>query len=356
MSANCKTCCKAILDSEHFVKCCKCSYTFHAACVDLTANEIDYLSDAKEPWLCSLCSLRKGRALRSNSTSSSSSAASKSHNEPATAEQVNQLILSMKSMASDILSLKSMATDIAEIKNSQMDIRAELQRVNCALQTHSEAIEKHSSAISKCEVVLREQSAEVSACQFSIDELKSSYTDVKDRVDTLQSGVQYLRSRAEASVDLTSGDAPAFSAPASSVDTIGTLQRAHNVIIVGLPESPDEERNIRNLVDVVVPDSSQYIISCSRLGASVTNSVKPRLLKTTFSNVITPRTILRNKTKLALSDFKNVSLRDDKSPQELRLLSSLRVQLKDRKATGEQDITIKYVKGTPAIVHVPPKK
>lgn len=300
-------------------------------------------SEQRYDFSCKCTSPRRTeRILRSSSASSFSPIGSRPVNSaPATAEQVTLLMLSVQKMGSDI----------AAIKSGQQDIYAGLKQINSTLSEHSEIMNKHALSISKCENNLLEQSATISACQSSISQLQSSYSEVSSHIKLLESRLQSLHF--PATVPPRDDSSRALASP--SADTLDKLKRAHNIIIAALPEVSGDTDQIKILVDTVIPNSSQTILSTYRIGSNKNCSDRPRLVKVTFNNIITPKVILRNKFKLASSDFVGVSLRDDKCLEELRLLSSLREQLKTRKSAGEKDITIKYVKGIPVIVHQPPK-
>lgn len=339
MPRNCNTCNKLISPEVEAVRCAKCLDDHHAVCANLTANDIAYLKDSGEPWKCGECSHRPSRTLRSNSTSSTHSK-SRSGSEPATAEQVAELLLSMKSMASDM----------SAIKVTQEGIRSELHLVNKALTEHSKIISDHSAAIAAWQVNFEEQSSVITVCQSQIDALSGSGSKMSNKLESLELKLQSLQSCID---DAVKPEASAISTHSNftSNEAVEKIKRSHNIIVAALPENPEEDQQVRELVDVIRPMSSQAILSISRLGLARTQSSRPRLIRVTFSNMITPRTILRNKSALLTSKFKDVSVRDDKTMDEIRQLENLRKQLKSRLAAGEPDLTIKYVKGIPSIVN-----
>jgi hypothetical protein len=61
--------------------------------------------------------------------------------------------------------------------------------------------------------------------------------------------------------------------------------------------------------------------------------------------------VLRNKNKLINSDLpRSISISDDKTSKQLEYLKNLRTELQLRRDNGEDNITIKYVKGIPSII------
>lgn len=343
MPENCSICSKPISPEIDAVKCTRCPEVQHAQCVNLKPNDVAYLNDSGDPWICGQCSQKPGRNLRSNSTSSASSK-TRSGKEPATAEQVNRLMSS----------LQTVSKDIAEIKMTQQAIQTELHMINTTLMEHSRIIGDHSAAIARCQADLEDQSSAVAGCRTLLDDLSDSHRRISDRMKSLESGLLTLQSTSVGADNAEAGSSPS-STRLPPIDSLDEVKRCHNLIIAALPESSNDDQQVRKIVDIISPASSQAILATSRLGSSNSQSRNPRLIKVTFSNIITPRIILRNKASLLDSEFKKVSVRDDKSPREIRLLEELRRQLKSRQLAGERDLTIKYVKGTPTIVSRPTK-
>jgi hypothetical protein len=61
--------------------------------------------------------------------------------------------------------------------------------------------------------------------------------------------------------------------------------------------------------------------------------------------------VLRNKNKLINSDLpRSISISDDKTSKQLEYLKNLRTELQLRRDNGEDNITIKYVKGIPSFI------
>ena len=84
-----------------------------------------------------------------------------------------------------------------------------------------------------------------------------------------------------------------------------------------------------------------------RIGRAVGN--RPRLLRIKFKSVEMARTVLRKKSSLSKSKYKQVIVRDDKTPRQLKHLQELREELRCRNAHGNK-YTIKYIHNIPQIV------
>lgn len=328
----CKICSQGV--SSDSVECGKCSREFHLACVNIRPDDVSYLNESHESWSCGDCGKR--RILRSNSASSSSKP--RGLNEPLTVEHFNKIMSSIQAVSADIV----------EIKTTQLKLQTELAQVNSVLVEHSGIISTHSRLVAKCQADLESQSVVVTGCRAAVDDLRISYDSVSKQVEEVH---KLLSSRS------SSGGQPI---PSSSANLPGTdsdekIRNAHNLLIYSLPEGPDDETRVKAVTDLIVPNSSQSILTVSRIRSSVKHADKPRIIRVTFNNLILPKALLRNKAALLSSPFGNVTLRDDKTQRELRLLDSLRRQLKTRQDAGELNLTIKYVRGQPAIVSIPPK-
>jgi hypothetical protein len=138
-------------------------------------------------------------------------------------------------------------------------------------------------------------------------------------------------------------------------EAVERMIRSKNVIIYGVPESSGttEQRQtkdateIRKIISAITPEAiPQKII---RIGKP--NSPNTRPLKVSLSNDLIAKEVLRNKNKLINSDLsRSISISDDKTPKQLEYLKNLRTELQLRRDNGEDNITIKYMKGIPSII------
>lgn len=162
---------------------------------------------------------------------------------------------------------------------------------------------------------------------------------------------------------LTSGTS--FNSPTPEevvVEAMERIKRSHNLIFKSIPESgggvPErinhDEQYVCNVLSSILEDEPilrpQKVIRIGRRSAN-----RPRPLKAVFSNSATCKRVLRSKNRLAGTQFRNVSIQDDRTPAQLAHLQELRNELKRRMDAGEVNITIKYVRGIPTIVSNEPK-
>lgn len=137
--------------------------------------------------------------------------------------------------------------------------------------------------------------------------------------------------------------------------------RANNIIIYDVRESSSEEVEQRKEHDkmecVTLIRKITNRVNCDglkaiRLGAAKPQrGAPPRPLKVILNSKNDALEVLRNKKKLG----KPSSVKGDLTPMQREYLTYLRDELNKRVSGGELDITIKYVRGQPTIVKMPPK-
>lgn len=128
--------------------------------------------------------------------------------------------------------------------------------------------------------------------------------------------------------------------------------RARNIIIMGVKEcrsSKVEEAYAHDKSEVEkiinhLADGCPKPTKIFRLGKY--NPTKNRKVKVCFESPQTAKTLLRSKSKLS-PDYKIYS---DQTVAQQNYFKNLKNELTQRIANGEQDITIKYIKGIPKIV------
>lgn len=140
------------------------------------------------------------------------------------------------------------------------------------------------------------------------------------------------------------------------------MQRTNNIIMYNVPEAPENtdaaEHDSRIVQDIIQSTSPARAnqpkpINIRRVGRNVNN--KPRALKVSFSSGSEALDILKTKKHLRSSTLNNISLNNDQTPRQVVYLKQLRLELKGRMDSGENNITIKYKNGIPTILAVPTK-
>lgn len=129
------------------------------------------------------------------------------------------------------------------------------------------------------------------------------------------------------------------------------ITKQKNIIIFNLPESSSksssdrleyDKNEVSKIINKIVDNCCQPI-KIFRIGKY--NPQKPRPLKVCFENADIALQILRNKNNQ--SEFKIYS---DQTYKQRKHLSQLKEELLTRQEEGEQNLVIKYVKGTPKII------
>lgn len=137
-------------------------------------------------------------------------------------------------------------------------------------------------------------------------------------------------------------------------------ERAKNLIISGIDEisskNAEERRNydmnqVDKVIKLIVPDCEKPA-KVIRLGKFDINKTRP--IKAIFATPETPKKILRNKNTLQKESTK-IKIYSDETLNQKKAMEILRSELKQRTESGQTDLTIKFVKGTPRIIKNVPK-
>lgn len=135
-------------------------------------------------------------------------------------------------------------------------------------------------------------------------------------------------------------------------------QRAKNIIVCGVIEATSEnaierlEYDRKEIIKLTKMASSNCPEpeNIHRLGKYQHDKIRP--IKAIFKSEDTVKVILRNRNNMAAA---NVKIYSDQTPHQRETLKILKQELENRISNGETNISIKYVKGEPAIVESLPK-
>ncbi|KAL3281197.1 hypothetical protein HHI36_004413 [Cryptolaemus montrouzieri] len=138
-----------------------------------------------------------------------------------------------------------------------------------------------------------------------------------------------------------------------SSEILVRARRSHNVIVRRVVEDSDpgsDLSTVTKVLELVVPSNSKYLVPSSSNGSE--NRRGPRPILVSLSDPITARDILRNKKLLSTSEmFKKVTM-TDVFPKQTECLKKAPEDLKLRQSQGEQNLTIKYLKGVPTVISI----
>lgn len=286
--------------------------------MNMQPGDASFVREEGRNWQCPTC-LQSGRSLRSGSQSSSGGANVFSH------DQFQLLFAELKSIKQ---LQQTMVEDMAGVKASQMALRNEiisrcddlergLHSCNQVVVGNSEMIAKHSECISL----------------------------IEDRITRVESGIPVK----QASPDLL----------AEAVAEMSDRQkRSRNVIIFGVPEPQSSGSADRRGIDIdylgglfSALDVACDLIHVSRLGRFSSGKCRP--IKVQLSSEGNLHALIKNAKALKqLPNYQHISLSYDRTPNQLSNYRSLRAELTQRLANGEQGLKIKYVNGNPKIVRL----
>lgn len=67
MSGKCKVCLKSIVARHSKIECNECKFCFHGGCVNLSADDVTFITSQGEVWRCDPCSKERRRSMRAES-------------------------------------------------------------------------------------------------------------------------------------------------------------------------------------------------------------------------------------------------------------------------------------------------
>jgi len=101
---------------------------------------------------------------------------------------------------------------------------------------------------------------------------------------------------------------------------------------------------VKSVLDTLSPNLGTAALT--RLGRK---SDKPRPIKVTLLEVHDIFSVLKNKHKLRTSNFNSFRITPDRTTMQRNQLREVLSKLEQRKAAGEANIIMKFVKGIPTI-------
>lgn len=222
--------------------------------------------------------------------------------------------------------------------------------------------------ISVLETNLKPMRDDICAMKYQIDDIKSSTEKLLAENNNIKKEVSQLQKTSSATVSkITSleteieklkitqplqSSSQIFAGETIIYEMQERERRSKNIIVVGLPESTNADDSVRNGEDVssiqkILIDSlsvNSKVAKVMRLGKFFTGKARP--MKVSLESSQEVKEILKNKTRLP----DKVRVYNDQTPTEKNVLKELGQELARRKENGEQDLIIKYIKGSPKIV------
>lgn len=178
-----------------------------------------------------------------------------------------------------------------------------------------------------------------------IDEVSSQLRDLGGRTTLLEDKITTFETR------LSKIESSNISTDNNIISEISERQlRSRNMIIFNAPESDDntsanDSSVIKSIFDYIGIEMTPTAIS--RLGRK---SSKPRPLKITLQDASDVFVILKNKFKLRSSqNFSSIRISPDRTQMQRDQLRNVYAKIEERKAAGETDLILKFLKGIPTI-------
>lgn len=239
-----------------------------------------------------------------------------------------------------------------ELQDLRRDITEMFKQFNITHETTMafmrDNIEEMKSQLNNIKIATDSLNKEQMSMKTQISDLTNKATNADDKIQTLQSEIIAIKSNIATATPMPSFNENIIHELHERVD------RERNIIIVGIPEcrtnnaddsraydTNEVEKIINNLIEACPKPSKIF-----RLGKY--NPTKNRNVKICFESSHTAKMLLRNKNKLQ----SGIRIFSDQTPVQQNYLKNLKNELAHRIANGENDITIKYVKGTPKITAI----
>lgn len=241
---------------------------------------------------------------------------------------------------------KSQKTDIMGLKQDLVEIKDEIKTLNSVTENLSQKYDN---------------------MQKEVSDIKSENAEFREKLQTLQSEIihsaKISANSTTATIDATPPISLVTNTPNASHEALfleieERHRRLNNIIIVGISELAEKNLMLRQQYDLdegmkvleTILEQCPKPVKTIRLGKYSHDNNRP--IKAFFKSPDTVRAILRNKSKLT---DERVRIYADQTPSQKTYLQNLKDELLRRKNDGESDLMIKYVKGVPKIMIMPPK-
>lgn len=236
----------------------------------------------------------------------------------------------------------------------QVDPKTSIQCDRCGRTMHAacsglpvdDAVRITRSAVRSCRFYCTQCASETDkfdAVLKRLDKLEQKleiFNDKFMRIDELEKKLEVINNKLLSNATTNINEEELIS------EAMDRIERSRNIIVYNLPESNQDESEIKKVLGSVTDDPQvEHIV---RLGQPI--PAKNRPIKIVFGDKFAARKILKNKSKLKNTQFSNVRLMDDLSRKQLDYLKTLRLELKNRVDSGETWLTIKYIRNIPQII------
>nr|CAH7757456.1 unnamed protein product [Callosobruchus chinensis] len=186
-------------------------------------------------------------------------------------------------------------------------------------------------------------------------EFGNEFKDVKSLIIKLQEEIKSLKEKCITSNCTKDG----FSMEEVIQEISERNERKRNIIILGVPEQDPvhdsatrvakDKTEVSNILRAVTPALAGLDVKPIRLGKPTPG--KHRLIKVTLKEDNQVIELLRAAKNLKGNPaYKSISIFPDRTPMQIDNYKKLKLELDQRTANGEQNLKIRYYKGSPRIV------
>lgn len=239
--------------------------------------------------------------------------------------------------------LNKMQESISEVKTQIEEIKTSNEKTNNLFR----------ESITDIKIQMNELKSTSSNILLEHNNIKSKVTLLENKISTNENKIKSLESIPPKYELTTSTNINAvLSSNECLIREIRDRQeREKNIIIMGIPEQncqSTEERIYKDEIEVMAVTQSIYKdiqkpLKIIRLGKY--NPTKNRRIKVCYDSKEPAKQLLRGKIKVP----GNIKIYSDQTPAQIKYLQSLKEELLRRTSNGENDLTIKYINGTPTI-------
>lgn len=301
MTDKCGACQANIHKNSYAILCFLCDNWYHIKCVEITVSSLNHFErelkkDNGERWNCPNC----------------------------VKENVKRAHNSRKSLSS--------SQDAIDKKYTLEDV---MNKLNSMETQHQSLIDRYEK-------------------QLAIND------NLQKEIDDIKLKLSELVRNPECNIPNRSGDNTSIAEGSGIIREIQDREtRKKNVIIFGNAETNSQEeafnekKSTLDILQSINPSiSEENIVHLYRLGRKQNN--KPRPLKVILKSSEIARDIISKAKKLKWNpNTTGISVSFDRTPLQTKEYKDLKEQLNIRLASGEQNLRIRYINGTPKIVKVP---
>ena len=310
----CGSCNEAVV-GELTVSCEICHAWFHYACVNIPADQAEFVNSPQIHWFCQHCNTSAQELIA----------------------KLQNLILNQQELKSDLTnSVNTVKTDLTKlVSDTKVEVITEAKnQVENSVSEMEKRLEEKLYA--KVVATVKEDNSK------KIEEVKQTYasaaTPLEEQLTTIKT---QLKNEVKAYTEtLPSKEEIYKMADEQAIERDRIKARAANLILHNLPESQSAEDDVNKTKEIIkeilkIPDFQ--IIKANRLGFYDEN--KSRLFKITLNDVATKKKILARATMLRDVDendpYASVYIRPDMTPKQVEASKNLQSQLREIRAINQ---------------------